>query len=125
MPLLSMNEITTYRWSFEEDIENYQAAGYNAIGIWRQKLTDENEDRAVDLLAASGLSVTHLSWAGGFTGSDGRTLAEGIDDALEAVRLAAAVQAGCLVVYSGGRNNHTFRHAGRLLRLALNEILPM
>jgi sugar phosphate isomerase/epimerase len=28
-------------------------------------------------------------------------------------------------VYSGGRNNHTFRHAGRLLRLALNEILPM
>ena len=124
MTLLSMNEISTYRWSFEEDIENYQEAGYEAIGIWRQKLSDENESRAIDLLSESRLSVTHLSWAGGFTGSDGRTLAEGIEDTLDAVRLAAAIQAGCLVIYPGGRNNHTFRHAGRLLRLALREILP-
>ena len=33
--------------------------------------------------------------------------------------------AGCLVVYAGGRNNHIYRHAGRLLRLALDELLPM
>ena len=30
MTLLSMNEITTFRWSLEEDVENYQEAGYNA-----------------------------------------------------------------------------------------------
>ena len=69
--------------------------------------------------------MTHLSWAGGFTGSDGRTFAESVDDAHEALRLAAATMAKCLVVYSGGRNNHTFRHAGRLLRAALDEILPL
>ena len=28
MTLLSMNEITTFRWSLEEDVENYQEAGY-------------------------------------------------------------------------------------------------
>jgi sugar phosphate isomerase/epimerase len=29
------------------------------------------------------------------------------------------------VLYAGGRNNHTFRHAGRLLRTALDELLPL
>jgi sugar phosphate isomerase/epimerase len=125
MTLLSMNEITTFRWSLEEDVENYQEAGYSAIGLWRNKVTDGDENLAIDLLAASGLGVTHLSWAGGFTGSDGRTFAQSVDDAHDALRLAAATMAKCLVVYSGGRNNHTFRHAGRLLRAALDEILPL
>ncbi len=125
MTLLSMNEMTTYRWSLAQDVENYQEAGYNGIGVWRQKLIDENEDQAIELLTHSGLSVTSLSWAGGFTGSDGRALAESIEDAADAIRLGAALMAGCLVVYPGGRNNHIYRHAGRLLRLALDELLPM
>jgi len=125
MTLLSMNEITTFRWSLDEDVENYQQAGYQAIGVWRQKLIDGDEDQVVDRLASSGLSVSNLTWAGGFTGSDGRTLAESVDDAAEALRLAAALGAGCLVVYAGGRNNHTYRHAGRLLRSALEELLPL
>ena len=112
MTLLSMNEITTYRWSLEQDVENYQEAGYSGIGVWRNKVADGDENEAIDLISASGLRVTHLSWAGGFTGSDGRSVAESVDDALEALRLAAAINAGCLVIYPGGRNNHTFRHAG-------------
>jgi sugar phosphate isomerase/epimerase len=124
MTLLSMNEVTTFRWTLEEDVENYRAAGYNGIGVWRHKLLDEDEDEAIDLLQSSGLKVTNLSWAGGFTGSDGRTLAENVADAVGAIRTAGAIGAGCLVVYSGGRNNHTFRHAGRLLRMALDELLP-
>jgi hypothetical protein len=62
MTLLSMNEITTFRWSLDEDVENYQAAGYQAIGVWRQKLIDGDEDQVVDLLAGSGLSVSNLVW---------------------------------------------------------------
>jgi sugar phosphate isomerase/epimerase len=125
MTHLSMNELTTFRWSLEEDVEHYQHAGYHSLGVWRQKLTDGEEERGIDLLAASGLSVSNVLWAGGFTGSDGRTLDESIDDAVQAIRLAAALNAGCLVVYSGGRNNHTYRHAGRLLRTAIEELLPL
>ena len=40
----------------------------------------------IELLADSGLKVSNLLWAGGFTGSDGRSLRESIDDAEEAVR---------------------------------------
>ncbi|MBX3434803.1 MAG: sugar phosphate isomerase/epimerase [Pirellulales bacterium] len=123
MPTLSMNQITTYRWSFEEDVRRYREAGYETIGVWRQKLGDFGEDQAIDLVAESGLKVSHLSWAGGFTGSDGRGLYDALDDAAGAVQLAGALQAGCLVVYPGGRNNHTFRHAERLLRSAIDELL--
>lgn len=120
-----MNEVTTYRWSLEEDVQQYLDAGYEAIGVWRQKLLDYGEEEGVDLLAESGLQVTNLLWAGGFTGSDGRSQHEAIDDAAHAIRLAGAMNAGCLVIYPGGRNNHTFRHAERLFRTAIDELLDL
>jgi sugar phosphate isomerase/epimerase len=125
MARLSMNEMTTYRWSFEDDVAHYAAAGFTAIGVWRQKLSDFGEEKGVELLADSGLDVSNLLWAGGFTGSDGRSLRDSIDDAAEAIRLAAQLRAACLVIYSGGRAGHTHNHARRLLSVALRELLPL
>ena len=125
MGRLSMNEMTTYRWSFEQDLAHYQTAGIPAIGVWRQKLTDVAEPYGLQLLKDSGLRVSNLLWAGGFTGSDGRTYSESLKDAGDAIRLAHALQAGCLVVYSGGRNGHTQNHARRLFVSALQELLPL
>lgn len=120
-----MSEVTTFRWSLEEDVKYYQAAGFESIGVWRQKLSDYGEEEGIDLLAASGLEVSNLLWAGGFTGSDGRSFQEAVDDGCHAIRLAGATSAGCLVLYPGGRNHHTFRHAERLFRLALDSLLSL
>jgi sugar phosphate isomerase/epimerase len=125
MARLSMNEMTTYRWSFEEDVANYAAAGIGAIGVWRQKLSDFGEEKGLELLAESGLAVSNLLWAGGFTGSDGRSLKDSIEDALDAVRLAAQLRASALVVYSGSRAGHTHSHARRLVKDALGKILQL
>jgi sugar phosphate isomerase/epimerase len=124
MARLSMNEMTTYRWSFEEDVAHYAAAGIKGIGVWRQKIADFGEEKGVELLAESGLEVSNVLWAGGFTGSDGRSLRESIDDALEAIRLTAELKADCLIVYSGARAGHTHNHARRLVMEALRELLP-
>src|SRR5262245_6385542 len=125
MPRLSMNEMTTYRWSFEEDVRHYVAAGIPAIGVWRRKLSDFGEQRAIELLKDSGLAVSNLLWAGGFTGSEGHTFRESIDDAAEAIRLAAEMKAACLVVYSGARAGHTHNHARRLVVTALAELAQL
>lgn len=125
MARLSMNEMTTFRWSFEEDIAQYAAAGFTALGVWRQKLSDFGEEKGIELLARRQISVSNLLWAGGFTGSDGRSFRESIDDALEAIRLAALMHADCLVVYSGARAGHTHSHARRLLRDAFRELVPV
>jgi len=125
MAQLSMNETTTFRWSFEEDLANYSAAGIPAIGVWRRKLSDCGEAKGVKLLAESGLKASHLLWAGGFTGNDGRSFRESVEDAVEALQTAATIGAGSLVVYSGGRAGHTYNHARRLIKDALSELAPL
>lgn len=124
MAKLSINETTTFRWSLEEDVSAYSTAGIPAIGIWRQKLSDLGAARAAELLAEHRLEASHLFWAGGFTGSDGRSYREAVQDACEAVQTAAALKAPCLTVCSGARAGHTFNHANRLLRDALAELVP-
>jgi sugar phosphate isomerase/epimerase len=123
MALLSMNELTTFRWSLGEDVEAYRSAGFEGIGVWRDKVSDLGEDQAVELIAKSGLRVSSLSWAGGFTGTDGRSFADAVEDGLDAVRLAARLAAGCLIVHSGARGNHTSNHARRLFKTALQKLL--
>lgn len=122
MPRISINEMTTYRWSFLEDVMGYQELGVRSLGLWRPKLSDFGEERGIELLQESGLTVSSIWTAGGFTGSEGQTFRDAVDDALEALRLAAQVRAGCLVVVTGARGSHTLSHARRLLRDALSEL---
>jgi len=119
---LSINEITTYRWTFEEDVQRYVAAGIPAIGVWRQKLSDFGEEKGVELVREQGLHVSSLLWAGGFTGSEGRTHDESIEDAQDAIRLADQLGADCLVIYTGARGGHTYNHARRLTVSALQKL---
>lgn len=121
----SLNEVTTFRWSLAEDLHFYHAAGWEAIGLWRRKLADFGDEKAIELVRESELAVSSLSWAGGFTGSEGHTSAESIADARLAIELAAELNAGCLVIYSGGRNHHIRTHALRLLRSAFEQLLPL
>jgi sugar phosphate isomerase/epimerase len=122
MTHLAMNELTTYRWSFEEDVQHYAEAGFAAIGVWRHKLSDFGEERGADLLREHGLAVSSLLWAGGFTGSDGHSHKESIEDALDAVKMAAHLQAPTLIVHTGARAGHTHNHARRLVKTALVEV---
>ena len=122
---LAICELTTYRWSFEEDVQHYAAAGIEGIGVWRQKLSDYGEQQGRELLAEHGLKVSSLFWAGGFTGSGEQSHDESIEDACDALRLAAALNAGCLIVHSGARAMHTQNHVRRLLLSALDQLLPL
>ncbi len=125
MESLAISEMTTYRWSFEEDVHNYKAAGVQGIGVWRQKLSDFGEERGVELIRDSGMAVSSLLWAGGFTGSEGKSHKESIEDAKEAIKSAESLKAGCLILYTGARSGHTHNHARRLIRSALAEISPL
>ena len=83
------------------------------------------KQRGIELLKDSGLAVSNLLWAGGFTGSEGHTYRESLDDTADAIRLAAQLGAQCLVVYSGARAGHTHNHARRLLTDALSKLAPL
>ncbi len=51
MAQLSVSETTTFRWSLEEDVAGYAAAGVPALGVWRHKLSDCGLPRALALCA--------------------------------------------------------------------------
>lgn len=116
---LAVSELSTYRWTFEEDVLHYHQAGFQAIGIWQPKLSDYGEEKGVELLGEYDLEISSLQWIGGFTGSDGRSYKESIFDALDTIQLAADIGAKTVVVIAGGRGGHTTNHANRILRNAL------
>lgn len=120
---LSINQVTTYRWSLLQDVAAWQEFGIEAIGVWRPKLATFGEDRSIELLRESGLSVSSLAWAGGFTGTNGQSFAEAVDDACESLALAESLAADCLVIVSGARGGHTGNHARRLLTEGLRRLL--
>jgi sugar phosphate isomerase/epimerase len=125
MAILSMNETTTFRWSFEDDVANYAAAGIKAMGVWRQKVSDCGQQRAGELLRKHEMAASYLFWAGGFTGSEGHSYDECVADTSDAMRMAAFLGAKCLIVCSGARAGHTVNHARRLVVSALKELVPM
>ena len=122
MNTLAISQLSTLRWSIEEDAHAYAERGFTGIGIYRPKLEDFGLSRTIELLAESSLAVTSLSWAGGFTGSDGRAYEDAVRDAIAAVRDAANLRAETLIVLAGGRNNHIRNHARRTLCEALKNI---
>jgi len=126
MPMqIAVSEFSTPRWSFHQDVVKYASRGINKIGISRRKVDDFGQSAAADLLFEMKMEVSSVNWAGGFTGSDGFSFVEAIDDAIEAIVFASQVNADCLLIYPGGRNGHTNRHACRLFENALDTLIPI
>ena len=125
MDRISINEVSTFRWNFLEDIARYSTLGFGGIGVWRHKVSDFCDHTVGDAIRASRLKVSSLQWVGGFTGSDGLSFAEAIEDAVTAIRSASIMQAECLIVHPGSTNGHTHRHAIRLFNAALSELVPV
>ncbi len=122
---LSINQLTTFRSSFEEDVFRCVRFGIDGIGVWREKVEDYGLEKSRELLVEAGVKVSNLLWAGGFTGSDGRSYREGLWDAARAIRMAGFLDCPVLVIYSGGRGGHTMRHARRLLTGGLAALIPV
>ncbi|MFJ4873171.1 sugar phosphate isomerase/epimerase family protein [Streptomyces sp. NPDC088757] len=99
---LSLNQITTKRWSLPEAVRGCVDAGIPAIGLWRDKVADTGLARAARLCQDAGLAVSSLC-RGGFltaTGPDERRAA--LADNFQAVEEAAELGTDTLVMVVGG-----------------------
>jgi sugar phosphate isomerase/epimerase len=101
MPNVSVSQITTWGWSFEEDVALYRAIGVRAVGVSVRKLEAVGVERAAALIESAGLAVSCLVSSGAFPLGD----ETGIDAAVARTRahLAAAARLGasCLCVLPG------------------------
>ena len=122
---VAISQLTTSRWELPQEIACLADHGFDCLSLWRAKLSDLGPAASASLLTGASMRVSSLQWAGGFTGGDGRTFAESIEDAAEAIETAAAVGTPVLVVHSGCRGGHTRAHARRLLVQALKMLAPI
>lgn len=122
---VAVSQLTSSRWELSEELQAAVVHGFDAIALWRPKVTDLGVAATARLLGESGVRGSSLQWAGGFTGSDGRTFADSVEDATEAITAAAILAAPVLVVHSGCRGGHTRSHATRLLFEAIDTLAPV
>jgi sugar phosphate isomerase/epimerase len=121
---LAISQMTTMRWDLAEEVSHLVDQGIDAMAVWRPKMTDLALGAAGAILEAAGVRVSSVHWAGGFTGGDGRSFDESLDDALDAIDMAEGLAAGVVVIHSGCRGGHTRSHAARLLWQALEQLAP-
>ncbi|MGW6919124.1 sugar phosphate isomerase/epimerase family protein [Kitasatospora sp. NPDC054939] len=140
---LSLNQITTKRWTLPEAVRGCADAGIPAIGLWRDKVAETGLARSAKLCRDAGLAVSSLC-RGGFltaTGPDERRAA--LADNLQAIEEAAELGTDTLVMVVGGLPDGSrdlpgaraavadmlaelAPHAGDLgVRLALEPLHPM
>ena len=125
MSRFSINERTTAQWTFDEDVVNYLALGVEAIGVRRDKIINFGEERSIELIQDMAINVSSVFWGGGFTGADGYSHRESIDDVMRGIQLAAALSSPVIVVGTGPRGGHTVNHSTRLVLDALQELIPV
>jgi sugar phosphate isomerase/epimerase len=100
--LLSLNQITTKRWSLAQSIEGCQRHGVRGISIWRDKLAEMGLAKAAAAVKAAGLAVTGVCRGGMFTHATAAERAAKLDDNLKAIDEAHALGAQCLIMVVGG-----------------------
>lgn len=132
-----VSEVTTPLWTLAEDAAGYRSAGFAAIGVWLQKLEQTRMDggffmpqknipqrvvdEAVRSVKASGLRVSHVILAGGYT--DDATRDRAVEHTLHAVDIAGLLAADCLVINPGRLNGLDRRSAIDVSARTISEIL--
>jgi sugar phosphate isomerase/epimerase len=99
---LSLNQITTDRWSVAEAAAGCARAGIAAIGLWRQKVADAGLDAAARAVRDAGLTVSSLCRGGFFPAPDAAGRAAAIEDNRRAIEEAHALGTDVLVLVCGG-----------------------
>ena len=131
MRRLSVNGATTCGLNYFEDMQQFSKLGISSIGIWRQKIESNAHDRPLDYeivatdLQSNDMTASSLGWAGGFTGSCGKTFCDAVDDARDAIYDAYMVGAECVIINPGSQNGHTHKHARNNLSKAIDSLLPV
>lgn len=100
---LSLNQITTNRWSVAEAAAGCARAGIGAIGLWREKVAAAGgAEGAARAVRDAGVRVSSLCRGGFFPAPDAAGRAAAIDENRRAIEEAAILGADLLVLVCGG-----------------------
>ena len=121
---LSLNQITTNRWSLAEALDGCLRAELPAIGIWRHKIAEVGLPESRRLVRQAGLRVSSVCRGGMFPAATAEERARRIDDNRRAIDEAAELAADTLVLVCGPPPDRDIAAARRMVEDAITELVP-
>jgi sugar phosphate isomerase/epimerase len=103
---LSINHLTTPRWSLAEAVERYARAGVCGIGLWPASVTEYGVSKTRRALADHGLLATSYCCGKMFVATGNADIVRQRSRNRTLVEQAAELDASTLVCVSGGLCSH-------------------
>ena len=125
----AMHEVTTWNWSFAEDVRGFARAGYDFMAAVQDsrrpnKLDSVDRGEAVRLIQEAGLSISTLNGASLYLLGDAGQPIPNLDQARDRVDTAHALDAACLLVVFGPLCHGSIARSWELGEDLLAELLP-
>jgi len=123
---LSLNQATVKRLGLREAVELCVRHEIPAIGLWRDRVAEAGLASAAAVVRAAGLRVSSLCRGGFFTVADPDARRAALADNLAALREAAELGTGTLVLVSGGLppGQRDLGLARRMVEDAIGSLVP-
>lgn len=121
---LSLNQITTNRWSLPEAVDGCVRAHIPAIGIWRHKIAETGLATSRRLVRDAGLRVSSVCRGGFFPAATREERQRRLADNRQAIDEAAELQADTLVLVCGPAPDRDLKAARRMVEEAIAELVP-
>jgi sugar phosphate isomerase/epimerase len=121
---LSLNQMTTERWSVREAVEGCVRAGIAEIGLWRHKVAETGLHTSARLARDAGVRVSSLCRGGMFPAATAAERRERIDDNRRAIDEAAELGTNVLVLVCGPAPDRDIDAARRMVADGIAELVP-
>lgn len=119
-----VNEASTLKWPFDQDLRYYAQLGIPAIAASRAKLEAYGVERGVRLVKDSGFQVAALLSTGFFTLDDRSQWPGQIEKAKRAMGIAAQLQAPTVVLLTGPCGSLSYEETEPRFLEVLAQLLP-
>jgi sugar phosphate isomerase/epimerase len=121
---LSISQITTNAWSFEDAVKNYASHEIDNIGIWADKIAHLKPGEVRRILSEGRMKATNLCFAGLFTGESQDKRDASIDSTKKTLELAVEIGAGFLLIVSGPTLPRRLEESRGYVKKALENLVP-
>jgi sugar phosphate isomerase/epimerase len=121
---LSLNQITTQRWSVREAVDGCVRAGIPYIGLWREMVAETGLRESARIVRDSGLRVSSLCRGGWFCAATASERKARLDDNRRAIEEAATLGTDVLVLVCGPAADRDIGAARAYVEETIARLLP-
>ena len=121
---LSLNQVTTRRWSLREAVEGCLRADIPAIALWRDKVAEIGLAESARIVRESGLRVSSLHVGGDFPAASEAERRARIEDSRRAIEAAAELGAELLSLRAGPAPDRNVDAARAMVVKGIEQLIP-